>query len=188
MISFHNDKKIKAKYVARVIAHQKADHLIRGTGWDNGKGCAVGCTLEEYSHKKYESELGIPEWLARVEDTLFEGMSEKKSRTWPEKFLKACPVGVDLDKVKGKFMIVVVNRALKAVDQNRFPEVAAAMKAVVALYKAGSTDRAAFQAARQRCWDARRASAAASAAAATTLVRTYDFLANELLKLLKAAK
>lgn len=31
MKAFHNDPKVKAKYVARVRAHQEADRLIRGT-------------------------------------------------------------------------------------------------------------------------------------------------------------
>lgn len=75
--SFHNDIAIKQKYLDRVIAHRKADNIIRGQGWSNGKGCAVGCTLENYDHAQYPIELGIPEWLARVEDTLFEGMTEK---------------------------------------------------------------------------------------------------------------
>jgi hypothetical protein len=70
MLSFHNDQAVKDKYVNRVIAHQKADNLIRGTGWNNGKGCAVGCTLESYDHSQYPIELGIPEWLAKLEDTL----------------------------------------------------------------------------------------------------------------------
>lgn len=39
--AFHNDQAIKNKYVARVIAHREADNIIRGTGWDNGKGCAA---------------------------------------------------------------------------------------------------------------------------------------------------
>jgi hypothetical protein len=73
-----------------------ADNLVRGIGWENGKGCAVGCTLEDYKHSRYETELGIPEWLAGVEDTLFEGMSVEKSKTWPEMFLSSIKVGDDL--------------------------------------------------------------------------------------------
>lgn len=46
LVAFHNDPKIKTKYLKRVRAHQKADNLIRGEGWNNGKGCAVGCDME----------------------------------------------------------------------------------------------------------------------------------------------
>ena len=66
--AFHNNPKIKQKYEDRVKAHQKADRIIRGQYWENGKGCAVGCTIEGSQHKKYETELGIPEWVARLTD------------------------------------------------------------------------------------------------------------------------
>ena len=112
MQAFHNDIKIKQKYIERVDAHIKADNLIRGKGWENGKGCAVGCTLESYEHKQYETELGIPEWLARVEDTLFEGMNEEKSKTWPKVFLKVIPVGVDLEQVRVPFLLIVLEQNL----------------------------------------------------------------------------
>ncbi len=129
MQAFHNDLKIKKKYIARVQAHRKADELIQGVTWKKGKGCAVGCTLEAYSHARYETELGIPEWLARVEDTLFEGMSKEEAMLWPEKFLSAIPVGADLEPVKRKFIVVVLKHTLvsmKKVKFNRktFPEVA----------------------------------------------------------------
>lgn len=48
MKAFHNDKKIKAKYLARVKAHIKAGEVIKGKYWENGKGCAVGCTIHGY--------------------------------------------------------------------------------------------------------------------------------------------
>lgn len=54
MKSFHNDQKIKTKYLARVRAHQKADEIIKGQYWEDGKGCAVGCTLHSSNHNAYE--------------------------------------------------------------------------------------------------------------------------------------
>jgi hypothetical protein len=118
--AFHNDEAVKEKYLTRVRHHQKMDHLVRGQGWTGKKGCAVGCTLEKYDHKAYEPELGIPEWLARVEDTLFEGMSEEKSRTWPEKFLEAIHIGVDLEKAKVPFLIVVLEDTLVSMDKTQY--------------------------------------------------------------------
>ena len=44
--AFRNDPKLKAKYLERVMAHEKADEIIQGIYWQDGKGCAVGCTLE----------------------------------------------------------------------------------------------------------------------------------------------
>lgn len=103
MLSFHNDIEVKEKYVNRVKAHAKADNLIQGTGWENGKGCAIGCTLESFDHSAYPTELGLPEWLARLEDRLFEGMENKYAMKFPLDFLEAIPVGVSLEPVKWKF-------------------------------------------------------------------------------------
>lgn len=100
MLSFHNDQEIKEKYLNRVIKHRELDNLIQGTGWENGKGCAVGCTLENYDHSRYPIELGLPEWLARLEDRIFEGLPRKEAILWPERFLESIPVGINLEKIK----------------------------------------------------------------------------------------
>ena len=110
--AFHGDPKIKAKYLKRVRTHIKLDELRKGATGYGGKGCAVWCTLDAYDHSRYPVELGVPVWLARVEDVLFEGMSLKKSKTWPLELLKAIKPGVDLDPVLGKFLIVICRRAL----------------------------------------------------------------------------
>jgi hypothetical protein len=64
MLAYHNDPKIKAQYLRRVRAHEKMDEIIQGKYWERGRGCAVGCTIHGSDHTQYETELGIPEWLA----------------------------------------------------------------------------------------------------------------------------
>ena len=140
MLSFHNDPTIKEKYLSRLKEHAKLDNIIQGTGWENGKGCAIGCTLENYNHKKYEVELGIPEWLAKMEDKLFEGMPNKEAKKFPVKFLEAIPVGVDLDQVKTPFIIYVLEFSLTCFDHNRYPDVTKVVKEVIDLYQSGETD------------------------------------------------
>lgn len=105
LLSFHNDPAIKEKYLNRLRLHYKADEIIKGTYWENGKGCAVGCTVHSSNHASYESELGIPQILARLEDRIFEGLPNEKAKEFPIQFLEAIPVGVDLDPVWRKFMI-----------------------------------------------------------------------------------
>jgi hypothetical protein len=114
--AFHNKESEKQKYVSRMKSHIAADELIRGEGWTGKKGCAVGCTLNRYNHKCYQDELGLPEWLARLEDTLFEGMSLEKSKTFPLEFLEAIPVGANLDKTFHKFCIYVLQDCKKNVE------------------------------------------------------------------------
>jgi len=66
MLAFHNNPAIKEKYLARVRAHRVADEIVKGRYWENGKGCAVGCTLHSGKHMSYESELGIPVALGSI--------------------------------------------------------------------------------------------------------------------------
>jgi len=93
--AYHGLETKKKKYIERMKAHIVADELIKGVGWANGKGCAVGCTLNKYNHSAYETELGLPEWLARTEDALFEGLPNKEAMRFPLRFLQAIQVGKD---------------------------------------------------------------------------------------------
>lgn len=100
MRAFHNDPEIKEKFLKRLRAHYEADEIVKGTYWENGKGCAVGCTIHGNDHSKYEEELGIPIILARLEDRIFEGMPNAESKEWPIKFIESINVGSDLSKVR----------------------------------------------------------------------------------------
>jgi len=108
LIAYHGDPAIKEKYIARMQAHMDADELIQGVGFEkNGitRGCAVGCTLDRYDHLGFETELGIPSILARLEDRIFEGLSVEDSKGFPISFLRAIPAGADLSNVYKKFFI-----------------------------------------------------------------------------------
>ena len=110
MIAYHGKQEVKDIYVNRMQAHMDADELIRGTGFENGKGCAVGCTLNNYSHTQFESELGVPEEIARLLDSLHEGTS---SEVWPTlslRFLDAIKPGADLTKLPNHINLFILNR------------------------------------------------------------------------------
>ena len=105
LIAYKGDKKVKAKYLARVKAHEKADEIVKGQYWQYGKGCAVGCTIEGSDHRKYETELGIPIEIAYLEDTIFENLPNGEAKKFPAQFLSAIKVGADLSKVIPKIVI-----------------------------------------------------------------------------------
>ncbi len=58
MKAYHNDPAVKAKYEERFAQHRAADAVIQGQGYDNGRGCFVGCTLQGYDHSRFPEELG----------------------------------------------------------------------------------------------------------------------------------
>jgi hypothetical protein len=181
--AFHNDPAIKEKYLFRVKAHAAKDHLIKGQGWSNGKGCAIGCTLEAYDHTRYPIELGLPEWLARLEDTIFENLPNDLAMTWPIRFLEAVNVGANIEKVRPMLAIRRLDRLIKlqelALTKNHpkkvkevIQQVISAIQQVRAVHISeidGVVDRSAVRSAesavRSAAWSAESAESAAWSAA-----------------------
>ena len=107
--------------LAELREHVAADKLVSGLYWENGKGCAVGCTLHSYAkvigdrkikygdHSIYDRFLGEGgHMLGRLEDCIFEGMINKDAQDWPERFLvsalKSIERGATLKFVGWKFL------------------------------------------------------------------------------------
>jgi hypothetical protein len=162
MLAFHGDTSIKAKYLKRVMAHQKADEIIHGKYWENGKGCAVGCTIHASTHGSFETELGIPIMLARLEDTLFEGQTNGKAKTFPARFLRAIRPSADLSRVGWTFLNWLLTEELAGREHPLVKkEIKACADVLIPLTKGESVDaRAAAYSA-----SAARAAYAADAAA-----------------------
>lgn len=209
--------KTHAEYMERIEAHMAADNFVRGKTWDGSKGCAIGCTFQYYDHARAAQETNVPEWLWRLEDTLFEGMSEEKSRTWPREFFKRVnfetPENQWRNKILAPFIVVVLNSALETFDNSAFPDVKAAVDGSIALWQrddigSGDWEKAAAEAARAAraaeakrtaaraawapwaAWAAARAARAAWAAAeAAEAARAakYDYFAGELLRIMDEA-
>ena len=128
LLAFHNDPKIKQKFLRRVRAHKRADAFMQGIYFEKHVsnkmiGCAIGCTLEldpdanmiaistgPYSviHGQYESQLGIPAQLAMIEDCVFEALSLPYLLDWPEEFLMNINVGADLSEALREIMMWLV--------------------------------------------------------------------------------
>lgn len=213
----------KTQFINELKKHQLADAFIKGTylgdGLQDMKGCAVGCSLKSINrikninekvdiHKRYETELGIPEWLARLEDTIFEGLPLEESKQWPVEFSMSIKVGVDLDQIKNKILYFIVNSTLSHFDHDKFPQVFQAVTAVCKLLKlkkpnkdklndaadaaawaAADAADAAAEAADAAAWAARAAAWAAAEAANTAAwaarAAYYVSLSKEIIRLLK---
>jgi hypothetical protein len=104
MLAYHNDPKIKTDILAQLARHRVADEIVKGRYWEDGKGCAVGCTLHSGNHAEYETRFGIPQMLARLEDCIFEGLPVEDARQWPERFMGAIQPGADLSRVGWQFL------------------------------------------------------------------------------------
>lgn len=101
--AYHGNESIKRAILAQLAHHREADELVKRQYWQNGKGCAIGCTLHSGDHAEYEPRFGIPQMLAKLEDRIFEGLPNAMAKTWPERFMGAVKTGSDLSLVGWKF-------------------------------------------------------------------------------------
>ena len=220
MLSYLNDKKLKQDMVKEMELHLKQDQFIKGVySKTNGifKGCSIGCAIDSlnriknktipYSqHSGLETELGIPKWLARLNDTLYEGLPTEKAGKFSVDFLKAIPVGVNLDIVRHKLCAFILTGniqrvlALKIKDDLK-EKIVIALKMVLELHEKtilnGAWDDSAWSTARSAAesvarsaawaaaWSATRSSAWSAAESAAWSAAEYVKYAEELLRLLK---
>lgn len=109
MKAFHGNGKIKDYLLIQLKRHYEADEIAKGIYWENGKGCAVGCTVHSNQHADYEKLLGIPRILAKLEDGIFEALPNELAKEWPIKFIQAIKVGADLSDVWPKFALFLLS-------------------------------------------------------------------------------
>ena len=194
MVAFHGDLAIKDKYLARVRAHREADEIVQGYDyWADGKGCAIGCTLHSGNHAAYETELGIPRAIARLEDGIFEGLEVGLARQWPERFLAAITPGADLSRVLPQFFVwLLVDPTDGVLCFTKTDKMRAAIQAVADLYGrklAGEVISAAEwkKAARAPAARAEARAARAAAEAGVSHSQTRAKQADKLIELLESA-
>jgi len=112
MKAFLNTPITKAQLLAQLQAHHDSDQIVQGRYWENGKGCAVGCSIHGSDHYQYETQFGIPVGLAWIEDRLFEWLPNDKAKTWPIRFTNAIPEGADLAPAMWKFGVWLMESGL----------------------------------------------------------------------------
>jgi hypothetical protein len=174
MKAFHGDPAVKQKYLARLKAHHEADEIIQGGGWDGSHGCAVGCTLNKYNHSAYEDELGLPRWLAYLEDRIFESLPLVDAQRFAVDFLESVPVGADVKNVHWKLASQRHTRDRDRLLSNPEPyakQCVAALDLVIAYCdsrvktkSAAESARSAAESAAWSAWSAAWSAAAESAA------------------------
>lgn len=104
MISFFGSQCLRDAVVERVREHQRLDQIAQLIYWDGSKGCAIGCVLHSGEHMAFEQQLGLPVFLAYLDEQIFENLPLDEAKAWPLRFIEAVPVGVDLELVFPRFM------------------------------------------------------------------------------------
>jgi hypothetical protein len=186
--AFTNCKIGKREAVALAKEHVKQDHLAKGYGYyrnsrPDWKGCSVGCFTKDPGggHAKYPELFGLPEWLARLQDSIFENLPDDVARQWWHVTLfSSIKKGADLERVLPRFMRWILTEGL-VYDAEAYPQVREAVEMCVALYDrelvgdvptesdwsaARSAARSAAQSAWSAAWSAARPAARSAWSAA----------------------
>ncbi len=160
--AYHGGSALKEAVLAELAEHRAADEIIRGTYWDGHRGCAVGCLThdENGGHGQFPTRWGVPIVIARLIDSIFEGLPVDVALDWPARIMGALPVGADLTMVWPHFAVwLLVDPDHGVVRHARTTKAADSIRAVAALYQR----RCDGDEPTEKEW---RASAAAAAAAA----------------------
>lgn len=187
MLAYHGDPAIRAEYLGRVAQHRAADQLLQSHGyWRDGKGCAVGCTVHSSNHADYESLLGIPQMLARLEDAIFEGLPVEGARLWPERFLSAIRPGQDLGRVGWQLLYWLLTDPV-ANPGITHPVVADAVRQCALVISPLAAGHAVSRSAANAAWSALCAACAESALCAESAESAaWEKIADKLIELIEA--
>ncbi|WHB31219.1 hypothetical protein [Xanthomonas phage NEB7] len=121
-LSFNNDPALKALHVAQAERHEAQDMLVSGTFGEmhdgQFRGCSVGCFAHEIDpdstsfHATVADARALPEWLIRLQDSMFEGLPAAERGSFHVELAKRIPVGVDLAPLPHLIAIARIDRML----------------------------------------------------------------------------
>ena len=129
-------------HIERMKAHIEADELVCGTGFEDGKGCFIGCTFDRYDHEHAALSTGVPEWLWYLADDLYENMSRSVDRgDMALKLLHGFEKCEDFDALERAIHIYIQRQNIERVtaleiDAALKSEVLAAIDAVISCHEA----------------------------------------------------
>ena len=190
--AFHNNSQLQQEFLDRAQGHYDADELIHGIYWEDGKGCAIGCMIHSSNHEDLESLYGIPEWLGRLVDVLFEGMENKYSKEFYLSFIKtvANPSFLGFDSWQHIYHQICLHNLEKECKNTDHPLVKQAISDIIALHRIEETDKEKWAAAETAADFAARSAARSAAWSATAPESApesavYKSIADNLIELLK---
>lgn len=188
----------KAKYLKLAKTHRDADRFIQGKWIDEGKdekgmhrGCFYGCLMQSDNDVLTSASqvLGLPEWIVRVSEKIFEGLPKEKAVEFPVKLFEAMPTTINteqvwkdwnytilMDKKRGQYKYCGSNKECKKV-----------VKQCADLFKQEEIDESAAESAARSAAESARlaAESAESAAWSARLANHYIWMSETLIKLLK---
>ena len=162
MLAFHNDPALKEQIHAIVLAHRKADKLIKGHSVGRAlEGVKQARGLKMIKHSSHA--LGIPRVLAFLEDYIFERLPERGLATLAGAVYYRYRAGCRSRFGVAALRAVAPGEELPGKVSDKFPQSKAALANVAALYREWIETGA--KPSRARCVTARDDALAAQAGA-----------------------
>lgn len=138
-LSFDGDPGVKRHYLDRLRGHVAAGHFQFSPVWVDGKGSALGCTIEADDIDCYAGALGVPAALAVVLDDLVNAQpfepGGRHATDFALRWLAAIPVGVDLSPIPGTIICALLGHVMLCDTTSRHPEMEEVRRAVIDLHR-----------------------------------------------------
>ena len=97
--------------------HREADQLAKGRFEYDGSACSVGCFNHDLGQRPGDFRAlslhtGYPEWVHRLQEAVFEGLSLEAAKDWHVDFAKKCEKVTDWDSEYHRIMIGILKISL----------------------------------------------------------------------------
>src|SRR5437879_2875309 len=98
LTAFFGEATLKAAVIERLELHRRLDNFVQGIYYDGSSGCHLGCLTHcsDNSHAATERLFGIPERVAYLMESIFEGLPADRCEWWAVEGTRAIPAGADL--------------------------------------------------------------------------------------------
>lgn len=101
LISYHNDESLKMSIISDIRRHNESCSLE-----DDGQYFPI------LDSKSLEESFGIPEWIIQMHSLLSFKLTKEEIHISRIDLLKSIPVGINLEPIKYKFLIFLLNECI----------------------------------------------------------------------------
>jgi hypothetical protein len=134
MKTYNGDAAQKEMFQARFANHREMDEVIQGTGFDNGRGCFIGCTMNNYSHESFHESVA-PRWIGYLADKIFEGLPKDEAPQFGTDLLAAIPIGIEYSSIDNLRHELSILRLEKLLPNVKSEAVISSIKLVIDSHK-----------------------------------------------------
>ena len=111
------NQEMKNRLVAEMERHAELDMIQQGAWFVDGKGCHIGCcghslglTGNKPHWKELSEKTGIPQWILKLSERIFEGLDKDDAKIFSLDFCKAIPTDTNLNAIRPTIEVARLER------------------------------------------------------------------------------